>query len=122
MPADYQIDRAHRVVYSRAWGALTDEDLANNRAALFADPAFDPGLAQLYDLTDVTEVKVTSVSLLQLAMTSRFAPTARRAVVVSSDEAFGMARMYSILSGHEELIQVFRDRAGAMRWLEGTNV
>ena len=118
MPADNRIDRSKRLVYSRAWGVLTDQDLTSNRANLFADPAFEPNLDQLYDFTDVTEVKITSEARLRMALTSRFAPTSRRAVVVSSDEAFGMARMYSILSGHEELIQVFRDRASAMRWLD----
>jgi len=116
MPADYRIDRSERVVYSRAWGVLTDQDLADNRAALFADPAFEPDLAQLYDFTDVTEVKVSSMALLRLSLTSRFAPTARRAAV-SSDVAFGMARRYSILSGREQLIQVFRDRSSAIQWL-----
>jgi hypothetical protein len=50
------------------------------------------------------------------------APTARRAIVVSSDVAFGMARMYSILSGREELIQVFRDRSSALRWINAVPV
>ncbi len=121
MPAEYRIDRSRHVVYSRAWGVLTDQDLADNRAALFGDPAFEPDLSQLYDFTDVTEVKVTSGALLRLALSSRFAPTVRRAVVVSTDEAFGMARMYSILSGREDLIQVFRDRASAVRWLDSVN-
>ena len=118
MPADYRIDRSQRVVYSRAWGVLTYQELADNRAALFRDPAFEPDLAQLYDLTGVTDFEVSSMALLRHAMSSRFAPTARRAVVASRDETFGMARMYSILIGREELIQVFRDRASAMRWLD----
>ena len=117
MPADNRVDRSKRVVYSRAWGVLTDQDLADNRAALFLDPVFEPSFARLYDLTDVTEFKVTSAALLRLSLTSPFAPTARRAVVVSSDAAFGMVRKYSILSGREEVIQVFRDRPSAVQWL-----
>ena len=117
MPADNRIDRSERIVYSRAWGIVTDEDLADNRAALFADPAFEPGLAQFYDFTDVTEFKVSSMALLHLSLTSRFAPTARRAVAVSSDLVFGMARMYAILSAREEVIQVVRDRPSAVQWL-----
>ncbi|HTT68911.1 MAG TPA: hypothetical protein VMF70_12870 [Gemmatimonadales bacterium] len=118
MPADYRIDRAARVVYSRAWGVLTDQDLVDNRVALFTDPAFAPEFNQLYDLSAVTEIRVTSPALLQLSLSSRFAPSSRRAVVVSSDVAFGMARMYAILTGHEETVQVFRDRASAVGWLE----
>ena len=119
MPADYRIDRLKGVVYSRAWGVLTDQDLEDNRAALFADPAFEPDLAQLYDFSQVSALRVTSAALQRLAPTSRFAPLARRAIVVGTDEAFGMARMYAILTGREEWIRVFRDRESATRWLEG---
>ncbi|HXY68777.1 MAG TPA: hypothetical protein VEH62_04975 [Gemmatimonadales bacterium] len=118
MPAEYRIDRSKRTVYSRAWGILMDQDLIDARSALFADPAFAPEFDQLYDFTEVAEVRVTSPVLLQLALSSRFSPTSRRAVVVSSDVAYGMARMYAILSGREETIQVFRDRAAAVAWLE----
>ena len=118
MPAEYRIDRPRRTVYSRAWGILTDQDLIQNSAALYADPGFEAGLDQLYDFTEVTEVKVSSPVLLHLALSSRFAPTSRRAVAVSSDIAYGMARMYAILSGREDTIQVFRDRPSAVQWLE----
>jgi len=118
MPADYRIDRSKRIAFSRAWGLFTDQELADNRAALFSDPAFEPDMAQLYDFTGVTEARISSAAIRRLAPTSPFAATARRALVVSTDEVFGMARMYAILSGREELIQVFRDRASALRWLE----
>jgi len=118
MPAEYRIDRSKRLVMSRAWGVLTDQDLVDNRTALFADPGFEPALDQVYDLSEVTEMKVSSTVLLHLAMSSRFSPTARRAVVVTSDVAYGMARMYAMLTGHEDTVQVFRDRPSADRWLE----
>jgi len=117
VPGEYRIDRSERVVYSRAWGVFTDADLAEIRAALFKDPAFNPDLAILIDLSDVTELKLTSRALLNLAMTTRFAPTVRRALVASSDVAYGMGRMFAILTGREERVQVFRDRASALEWL-----
>ena len=118
MPADYRIDPTRRIAYSRAWGILTDQDLAGNRAALFADPAFELDMPQLYDFSGITEIRVTPAAIRHLAPTSPFGQTARRALVVPTEEAFGMARMYAILTGHEELIQVFRDRESAIRWLE----
>lgn len=121
MPVDYRIDRLKRLVSSRAWGVLADEDLIDSRAAMGRDPAFARDLDQLYDAVEVTEVRVTSPVLLQLALSPQFAPTARRAIVVSSDVAFGMARMYAILTGHEDTIRVFRDRPSAMQWLESPN-
>ena len=120
MPAEYRIDRSKRLIHSRAWGVMTDQDLVANRTALFADPGFSPDFDQLYDLSEVTEVKVSSTVLLHLAMSSRFSPLARRAVVVTSDVAYGMARMYAMLTGHEDTIQVFRDRPSAVQWLEAS--
>jgi len=117
MPADFQIDLSERVVYCRAWGVVTDGDLANNRVALHADPAFEPDMAVLYDFSGVTEVQVTSVTLRRLALTTHLVPAARQAIVAPTDAAFGLARMYSILGGREE-DQVFRDRAEALRWLK----
>ena len=118
MPADFRIDRSKRVVYCRAWGVVTNQDLADNRVGLHADPAFEPDMAVLYDFADVTDVQVTSEALGRLAQTSHLVPTARQALVVSSDVAFGLARMYAILSGNEEQNLIFRDRASAVRWLE----
>ena len=118
MPAEYRIERSRRMVLSRAWGCLTDAELTDNRAALFADAAFEPDMAQLYDFSGVTELKVTSETLRLFARTSRFSPRARRAMVVSSDAVFGMARMYAIMSDKEDQIQVFRDVASAMHWLD----
>ncbi|HVO35497.1 MAG TPA: hypothetical protein VMT21_08035 [Gemmatimonadales bacterium] len=116
MPADYRIDASERIVYCRAWGVLTNHDLETHRAALYADPAFRPDLAQLYDFTAVTKLEITADALRNLAETTRFSPTARRALVASTDLAFGMARMYSLMTQFE-FVEVFRDEASAMRWL-----
>jgi len=119
VPSDYRIARSERVVYARAWGVFTNDELADTRAALEKDPAFDPAFALLIDLTGVTELRLTSPALLTLAMTSLFATTVRRAIVVSSDVAYGMARMFAMLSSREDMVQVFRDRAEALAWMVG---
>jgi hypothetical protein len=53
-------------------------------------------------------------------MHSIFNEKSRRAVVTEKDEMFGMARMYqSLRETHDkpDQVQVFRDMAGARRWL-----
>ena len=119
MPFDHRIDRAERVIYARAWGVLTDQDTIDLHAAMVADPAYAPGLARLYDLSGVTELQVSSGAVLRASLATAEAPNARRAIVVPSEVAYGMSRMFAILSGRDELIQVFRDRASAMRWITG---
>jgi hypothetical protein len=118
MPATFEIDAARRLVVSRAWGVLEDADLAATQAGVRADARFDAGFSQIFDFTAVTEVRLTGATLIGLSRTSPFAIDARRAVVVSSDVAFGMARMYALASDRgAESFQIFRDMESALQWL-----
>lgn len=118
MPAEYRIVPSERTIYSRAWGILTDRDLAENRARMLRDPDFDPGCRQLLDFSEVTSLEVTPGGIRELAGTSPFPRDARRAVVVPNDVAYGMARMFALLSGLDESrFRIFRDRAVALEWL-----
>lgn len=122
MPATYVIDQDARLVLSRAWGTLTDADLVANRDAMVADPAFDPELAQLWDFSTVDRLEITGPGVRSLAMgVSPFALTARRAIFVPHDAAFGMARMFLLMRDHDAAgaFQVFRDREHAIAWLAG---
>ena len=38
MPATYRIDPAQRIVYCRAWGIVTTEDVLDNQRAFADDP------------------------------------------------------------------------------------
>jgi hypothetical protein len=121
MPATFRIDPATHVIYSRGWGVLTDEDIVSNRAALVRDPAFTASSSQLYDFSEVSDLQVTVAGVRLLAQKSVFLPTARRALVVASDVAYGMARMYAIISNRdEEHFRIFRTHAAAVAWLTQT--
>jgi hypothetical protein len=118
MPAMYRLDLANRVVWSRAWGVVTDEELDAHSRALRADPRFDPGFRQLQDLTGITEPRATPGGLQLLAQINPFGKHARRAVLVASDVVFGLARMHEQLrSDAGDELQVFRGRAEALAWL-----
>lgn len=118
MPTTYRLDVANRVVYSRAWGAVTDEELAAHSRALKADPRFQPDFLQLQDLLDLSEPRVSAEGLRRLAALNPFGKGARRAVVVASTVAYGLARMHELLrAGSGDELQVFRNRAAALGWL-----
>ncbi len=119
MPATYQLDVAHRLVWSRAWGTITNDELAAHSKHLRANPRFAPDFRQLQDLTEIREFKVTSAGLQNLARLNPFGKGARRAVLVASNLAFGLARMHEMLRGNSaDELRVFRQRALAMEWLE----
>jgi hypothetical protein len=98
MPCAYTIDLARSLVLSRGWGVLTDRELLVHVRALTADPRFARYLRQLADLRDVTDVQVTASTIIrEMVRLNPFGAGARRALVVTSDVVFGMARMYQIL-------------------------
>jgi len=118
MPATYRLDLADRVVWSRAWGVVTDEELDAHSRASRSDLRFEPGLRQFQDLADITDPRVTPGGLHLLAQVNPFVKPARRAVLVASDVVFGLARMHEQLRGDAgDDLQVFRDRAAPLAWL-----
>jgi hypothetical protein len=121
MPTDFIVDGERRIVRNRAWGVLTDADLAAAQDALRTHASFQPDFRQLFDASEVTTLAVTTNGMRSLARKSPFAVTARRAVVVNSDEQFGIARMFELLSHRDSaFFRVFRDIHDARAWLEIT--
>lgn len=84
LPATYRLDLAHRLVWSRGWGQLQNEELAAHSRTLRGDPRFDPSFRQLQDLTAVTAFDLTPAGLQIVAWLNPFGVGARRAVVVPS--------------------------------------
>ena len=118
MPATFVIDHQQRLVRSKAWGVLVDADLAASQKGLREDKQFDPSFRQIWDMSEVTDLQLTGRQVQMLAFTSPFAPDAQRAVVVNSDVAYGMARMYALMGDRDpERFQIFRDLPSALRWL-----
>lgn len=118
MPGSYTIFPESRFVYSRAWGVLTETVLFAHSHMLARDPRFQSSFAQLSDLREVTDVAFSSAIVRDVAASSPFGAGARRALVVSSNLIFGMARMYEVLreNAADELM-VFRDAPAALFWL-----
>jgi hypothetical protein len=97
---------------------LTSEEIVTHYDALRADPDFDPTFSQLADLQDVTKFAVDAKTLRSEALLRTFHPSARRALVASSDIAFGLSRMYgSYAELAAQNLQVFRAKDEAEEWL-----
>jgi hypothetical protein len=118
----YSIDTTRQLVLTRAWGVLTDADLLEHKAQLANDSGFSASMAELSDVRGVERLAVTTegVKLMvahDVASSDRMAGH-RLALVVSSDESFGMARMYSQRSdGGPQDVGVFRSMTEAEAWL-----
>ena len=118
MPATHRIDREQGVVLSRLWGILTGAEIDEHRRAIRDDPDFAPDLRYIVDLRLVTVLACPSAKVRQIAGAQHFRGGQRRAIVASSDEQFGVARMFATFAALEgEVIEVFRDWAPAVDWL-----
>jgi hypothetical protein len=118
VPGSYLIDMPRRIVFTRAWGVLIDDEMIAHARALRADARFEPAFHQVIDFREVSMMKITTPGVLGVAQRNPFAPEARRALIVASDEAYGLARMYAaqIASGDNQ-IRIFRVFGPAMEWV-----
>ena len=118
MSGTYTIDLKRSLVRSRGWGVLTDRELLAHAHALTVDPHFAPNFHQLADLRDVTDVQITSATIKEMVRLNPFWAGARRALVITNDVLFGMARMYQILKDESpDELQIFRNMDDALQWL-----
>jgi hypothetical protein len=120
MPAGYTIDLERSLVLSRGWGVLTDRELLAHVRALTADPRFAQNFCQLGDLRDVTDVQITAATIREMVRLNPFWAGARRALVVTSDVVFGMARMYQIRDESPDELEIFRKWMAPFSGLEST--
>jgi len=101
VPADFELRPETRTVHSRGWGALTDADLVAHMArmsALFKAGSLAPDWAQLWDFSAVDNVDgVSTEGVRQLAEGNPWPRFSVRACIVTTDEQFGLVRMYQAL-------------------------
>jgi len=112
------VDVARGLIVTCASGVLTFEDVVSARAQAQANPNFDARYNDLFDLREVTEIRITGAEMARIAATSVLAPGVCRAFVVTTQVQYGMARMFSGLAEpHDQNVFVFRDLAVAEAWL-----
>jgi hypothetical protein len=91
----------------------------NTQKRMKADPEFRPEYSQLFDLTLVTDVRISSAYLQEMASATAFAPGARRALVVSQTLLYGLSRQFQGLLGDKgEEFRVFHTRPEAEWWID----
>lgn len=119
MPAFYKIDKERRLVLSSAYGVFRRTDSVAHREKLLKDPDFDPSYSQIADFTQVTKFELSAEDIHELAQESVFSRQSRRALIVPSDVAYGLGRMFGTLreSQGEMEIGVFRSLAEALDWV-----
>jgi len=121
MPITYQIDPVQRWLEIKVTGPITMEESAEHMRQMFADPAYSDDLSGIIDCRDMTNVlNVTELRGLADIQVARPGPSgrSRRAVVVSSPEQYGTARVFMIFAeaGPVEF-SVFYNMETALQWV-----
>jgi len=122
VPMSYRIDLEAGLILLKGTGLLTDDEMVQCIAELRRDPELEPGMHTLSDMREI-EVGFTAEGVSRMLDTMKISSerrsAARAAIVVSSDVAFGMARMVEGRADGqlEPHFRVFRDIAEAREWL-----
>ena len=119
MPLHYRIDQKREIVFITADGIITDADLLTHLDDIENDSDFHPSFNRLNDYRAVESLDVTGAGVRALASrVDASEASCRRAIVVSTELAYGMARMFQILTDDKPAtIEVFKDMAEARKWL-----
>ena len=122
MPMTYVIDRHTHLVRITGTGVLTDEEMIQCVLDLRGDPALEPDMSTLSDMRDI-EVAFTEQGIKTMVevmkQTSELRKKAKAAIVVGSDLAFGMGRMFEMRADEsvDPSFMIFRDMDAAREWL-----
>ncbi|MEQ1693051.1 MAG: hypothetical protein ABMA00_17305 [Gemmatimonas sp.] len=122
MPGDFDLDYTARIVRSRAWAVVTEEDVRNHVSRmreLFADGTLDGEWAQIADFSAVTSMtELSTAGVRRLARDNPWPATAVRAFVMPSPEVFGLGRMYQSMVGEaSDTIGIVKTAASAEEWV-----
>ena len=123
MGIEFRIDKEKRVVYTTVKGDLDVKDIIAGLTEIISHEDFEQGMSGLFDLLaskwqSVPEDLRRIVRFI-IKNTDKIGPS-RHAVVVGSDRAYGMSRMFEVFSQETAVdVRIFRDLAAAKRWLTG---
>ena len=118
MPSGFTIDTGRRIVLQCAWGIVLGPRMVEHARALGLDPRFEPSFMTISDLRRVTDMQATSEDVRELAAASPFGAGSLRVTIVSSDEMFGLSRMFELLREQKgDVMHISRDLDDALEWL-----
>ena len=122
MPIDYEIDAGRRLIRTRCIGPLTLEEVVAHFRSLEADPRVPDRLDVVLDFSELTafpdhdQVHCVAREVRQLRTKIAWR---NLAIVAPRDLAFGIARMFEMISEPSfRATMVFRRLADAERWIE----
>jgi hypothetical protein len=121
MRTEHRIDAARGVLYWKASGSFTLQELLEALSEVMDHPDYRPDMKSLNDLREITlpfsTPEVQTVADL-LKKSSSLIGEGKVAVVLTHDAAYGMGRAFQVYAEScSAEIQIFRDMQAACDWL-----
>jgi hypothetical protein len=118
MPAQHRIDREQHIAFSIFEGTLNNAELVQHQRAVQTDADFDPTLDHVIDMRKASMEAITAITVNDLAQATRFSKESRRAMLISSDEQYGLSRMFQMLLDPPQDVRIFTDLESALLWIK----
>ena len=118
MPMDVSVDSVSRVVTTRAWGDISEDDLAALRRAYETNPDIDPSFVRLCDLSAATGISVSAGTMARWAADPIANPAVRHAIVCSAPKVLRSVLEYVAKSrSYFREVSVFPTHRAAAEWI-----
>ena len=120
MPVAFALDPDARLVRTRAWGLITEDELMSHATSireLVASGALDEDSAQIADFCEGASLELlSSDAIRRLAEHNPWPVGALRVFIAPSDVIFGLTRMYQLWADLERMHVVW-SMAEARTWM-----
>jgi len=120
MPVKLRFDQTEKILCITLKGPIDINDFRKTMEKLSVSSEFPADIDTLWDLREFDFKPVSSDFLRQIVDIQKQYPERSRAkicAIVNSDLAFGMTRMFEMLSGGSTRMAVFRDFDEGRKWL-----
>ena len=119
MPVSHRVDAERKLVITTLEGVVTTEELLQNSTAMYANREIDGCTLELVDLSLARGDEISTGGIRTTAGNLQRATRIQQmAVFATNDLQYGLARMFQLLASRSQVqVEVFRDRARALRWL-----
>ena len=123
MPIRHKIIPSAKIAYAKAWGTLALEEILREGNNLFSDEGWEDGFDVILDYREAVKMDLNMEDVRQIVRQDKVNNThlkgCRCAVVANGDHAYGLSRMWQMMSDGETNVDamVFRDISQALDWL-----
>lgn len=124
MPVSYRISTDDNLVFVKATGLVTRDDMDQLHHKLLADKEIEPGMRLIFEAGDVdSQLSFTDLQEIAARLSGIFGRgIGRVAVVADSTYVYSLAKTFAVFAANEPVrMKPFRKREDALEWLNSAH-